>query len=79
MLATLLLQGRVAFFGVQGLIGFLIGLIVFIVIAVILMKILGLVLPKLGVDPTWTQVIYLICCLILFLIFLQVVGIWIWA
>ena len=81
MLSALALFGqmRVAFMGLHGLVGFLIGLIVFIVIAVVLWKILAIVLPKLGLGADWVTVIMLLVGLILFLIFLQVIGIWVWA
>ena len=81
MLSVLALFGQmhVSFMGLHGLIGFLVGLIVFIVVGVILWKILAIVLPKLGLGADWVTVIMLLVGLILFLFFLQVVGIWVWA
>lgn len=72
-------QARIAFMGAHGLVGFLVALIVFIIIAVILWKVAAIVLPKLGLGGDWVTVIMLLLGLILFLIFLDVVGIWVWA
>jgi len=69
-------NGHYGFFGISGLIGILIGIIIFIVIAVVLWKILEIILPKLGLDAGWLQVIKLCCILILFLFFLHFVGIY---
>lgn len=66
---------HIGFLGVDGLVGVLIGLIIFIIIAVILWRVLMLVLPKLGLDATWCQVISLLCGLLLFLSFLHFCGI----
>ncbi len=62
------------FFGINGLFGILIGIIIFIVVAVILWKIMEIVLPKLGVDGGWMQVIKLLIILFLFLAFMHFVG-----
>ena len=70
MLASLALQampGHYGFFGIQGVFGIFIGLIFLIIVAGICWKILTLVLPKLGVDATWVQVIYwfFVLCLVI--------------
>jgi hypothetical protein len=64
------------FFGISGLFGFLIGLICLIVVCVILWKILEIILPKLGLDAGWLQVIKLLCILLIFLIFLHFFGVY---
>jgi hypothetical protein len=76
---VLLLAQHIGFFGLHGLIGFLVGLIVFIIIGVILWRILVLLLSKVPIDGTWQTIILLILALIFVLIFLQTVGIWTWA
>ena len=75
----LLAQVHVGFFGLHGLIGFLVGLIVFIIVGVILWKILTLLLSKVPIDGTWQTIILLLLALIFILVFLQTVGIWTWA
>jgi len=80
LLASTLLQvygaTRYGFFGIGGLVGILIGLIIFIIVAVVLWKILEIMLPKLGLDASWMQVIRLLCLLILFLILLHFIGLY---
>jgi hypothetical protein len=68
--------GRYGFFGIEGFFGLLVGLIVFIVLVSILFKIVGLLLPKLGVDPTWTQIIYWCMVAVVFLAFLHFFGLY---
>lgn len=76
---TLLAQAHVHFFGLSGLIGFLIGLIVFILVGVILWKIFTLLLAMVPVGESWKTIILLILALIFVLVFLQTVGIWTWV
>lgn len=77
MLLTSLLQLGVrhyGFFGIDGLFGIVIGLIILIVVCVILWKIMEIVLPKLGVDGGWQQVIKLLLILVIFLAFCHFFG-----
>lgn len=68
----------IGFVGLHGLIGFLVGLVVFIIIGLIVWKIAMILLKKAQLDADWTMVIVLILELIVFLIFLDLVGIWPW-
>ena len=78
MLASLALQTlgvhRYGFLGIDGLFGVFIGLICLIVLVAICWKILTLVLPKLGVDATWVQVIYWVFVLCLVIAFAHFFG-----
>lgn len=74
-----LAQAHVHFFGLSGLIGFLIGLIVFILVGVILWKIFTLLLAMVPIDGNWKTIIFLILALIFVLVFLQTTGVWVWA
>lgn len=66
-----LLAMRIGFFGQTGLLWALIGFVCYCVVIGIIWKIANLVLPKLGVDPTWIQVIYWVFVLVLFIAFVN--------
>jgi hypothetical protein len=68
-------ESHIHFFGLNGLIGALVGLLIFIVIAVLLFRIITALMPALGLGAPWNSVIYWILVLILFLIFLGFMGI----
>ena len=64
------------FFGIEGLAGIIIGIIIFIVVVAILWRIMEIMLPKLGLDAGWFQVIKLLLILLLFIVFLHFVGLY---
>jgi phosphoglycerol transferase MdoB-like AlkP superfamily enzyme len=77
-LATMLQwhANRYGFLGMEGVFGIIVGIIILIIICVILFKIAGLLLPKLGLDAAWTQIVYWLLVLLVFLLFLHLLGLY---
>jgi|GEM_PF-5770266 divalent metal cation (Fe/Co/Zn/Cd) transporter len=67
---------RYGFFGIEGLAGIIVGVIILIILCAILFKIWGLLAPKLGLDPTWVQIIFWLLVLLVFVLFLHVFGLY---
>jgi divalent metal cation (Fe/Co/Zn/Cd) transporter len=67
---------RYGFFGIEGLAGILVGVIILIFLCVILFKIVMLLCKKLQVDADWTQIIYWLLVLLVFLLFLHLFGLY---
>lgn len=66
--------GHYGFFGIEGFAGIIVGIIVMIILCVILFKIFGLLAPKLGLDASWTQIIYWLLVLLVVCAFLHFFG-----
>ena len=64
------------FLGIDGLVGLFLGLFILVVICVILFKIFRLLMVALGVPSPWSEILYWIAVLIIFLIFLHFFGIY---
>jgi len=73
---ALAMSGRYGFFGIEGFAGIIVGLIVLIILCAILFKIFGLLAPKAGLDASWTQIIYWLLVLLVFVFFLHIVGLY---
>jgi hypothetical protein len=81
MLANLMLWqhalgGHYGFLGIEGVGGIILGVIILIILCVILFKIFGLLAPKLGLDASWTQIIYWLLVLLVFFAFLHLFGLY---
>jgi hypothetical protein len=71
MMALLAFLHPIGFFGQPGPIWALLGFICMCVVVAILFKILKLALPALGVSEPWVSIIYWVCVLVIFLIFIN--------
>jgi hypothetical protein len=67
----LALSHPIGFFGQSGPLWALLGFICMCVVVAILFKILNLALPALGVTAPWAAIIYWVCVLFIFLIFVN--------
>jgi hypothetical protein len=68
---------HIGFFGVNGILGLLLGLVFLIVVCALLFKIFMLLLPKLGVSADWVNILYWVFVLIIFIaVFTAVFGYW---
>jgi Mg2+/Co2+ transporter CorB len=73
---TWLLVAHYGFFGIEGLAGVIIGLICLIIFCAILFKIWALLAPKLVSDASWHQIIYWLLVLLVFVLFLHLIGLY---
>jgi hypothetical protein len=64
------------FFGIEGILGILIGLVIFVCIMGIVWKIASLVMTKFGADSTTIQIVYWVFMLFLFIGLLHVFGLY---
>lgn len=62
------------FFGIDGLIGLIVGLLVFVVLAAILWHLFKAVMAAVGVPAPWNEVIYWLVVLLIFLMFCHFFG-----
>jgi len=70
------LNHHYGFAGIEGLVGLFLGLFILVVICVILFKIFRLLMAALGVPAPWSEILYWVAVLIIFLIFLHFFGLY---
>jgi hypothetical protein len=64
------------FLGIDGLVGVFLGLLIFAVIVAILFKLFRLVMVALGVPAPWSEILYWVAVLLIFLMFLHFFGLY---
>jgi len=69
-------HGRYGFFGMEGVVGLIVGIIVLIFICVVLFKLVPLIAGKLGADASTQQIIYWLCVLLVLVLFLHFFGLY---
>lgn len=76
MVSLALAIGRYGFVGIEGIAGVIVGVVILIILCAILFKIWRLLAPKLELDAGWTQIIYWLLVLLVFVLFLHLFGLY---